>query len=75
MKNDIDVLTLSLSKEYTDEHGGGGGGEGDMKKSVYDAMLAVANAGGIPDYVADAIKNKANKTDLPTMGEDGYLKV
>jgi hypothetical protein len=26
MKNDIDVLTLSLAEKYTDEHGGGGGG-------------------------------------------------
>ena len=71
---------LTREEEYLDyiaKNGGGGGGtgDGDMKKAVYDGMLIVANMGGIPAYVAEAIKDKANKSDLPTMGEDGYLKV
>lgn len=35
--------------------GGGGTGDGDMKKSVYDDDNAVADAGGIKDYVASQI--------------------
>lgn len=35
--------------------GADGSGSGDMSKSVYDSNNAVANAGGIADYVDDAI--------------------
>lgn len=36
--------------------GGGGSGKGDMQKSVYDPAGLVAEAGGIPAYVANAIQ-------------------
>lgn len=48
----IEDLLLEL-KEAIEE--GGGTGEGDMKKSVYDADRAVQNAGGIAAYVGDEI--------------------
>lgn len=35
--------------------GGGGSGEGDMQKSVYDPDGVVAEAGGIPAYVTNAV--------------------
>lgn len=72
---------LTREEAYLDEiarNGGGGGtGDGDMKKAVYDGMLIVQNAGGIPDYVeeaiTEAIKGKADKSDLPDMSNEGYL--
>lgn len=48
----IEDLLLEL-KEAIEE--GGGTGEGDMKKSVYDADRAVQNAGGIKPFVNGAI--------------------
>lgn len=47
----IEDLLLEL-KEAIEQ---GGAGEGDMKKSVYDADNAVATAGGIAAYVDDEI--------------------
>ena len=43
-----------------------GTGAGDMLSSVYDALGAVATAGGITDYVAGAITGKANKPTVLT---------
>lgn len=39
-----------------------GAGSGDMKASVYDADSAVANAGGIADYVSDEISGITKST-------------
>lgn len=44
-----DVIALAAAMAGTG--GGGGTGDGDMKKSVYDDNNAVADAGGIIDYL------------------------
>lgn len=41
-----------------------GSGSGDMQASTYDPQGAVATAGGIPDYVSNAISGKADDSDL-----------
>lgn len=50
----------------------GGSGEGDMKKSMYDDDLSVANAGGIKSFVNDALEDKQ---DTLVIGEDGYINL
>ena len=39
---------------------GGGTGEGDMKKSVYDSDLSVANAGGIKEFAQEKLTWNGN---------------
>lgn len=58
--------------DYIAKNGGGGTGEGDMKKSIYDDDLSVANAGGIKSFVNDALEDKQ---DTLVIGEDGYINL
>ena len=72
MFDKISQATLTLAKKYTNEHGGGGSGDGDMKTSVYDNDHAVKNAGGIKAFVNDALEDKQ---DTLVIGEDGYINL
>lgn len=72
MFDKISQATLALAKKYTDEHGGGGSGDGDMKTSVYDNDHAVKNAGGIKSFVTAEI---ADKQETLVIGEDGYINL
>lgn len=55
---------ITREEEYLDAIAkrGGGSGDGDMKKSVYDSDLAVANAGGISAFVGDAVDEVNSKS-------------
>ena len=66
---------ITREEEYLDaiaKSGGGGSGDGDMKKSVYDSDLAVANAGGISAFVSDAISNKVDKVAGKGLSTNDY---
>lgn len=65
---------ITREEEYLDAiaKSGGGGGEGDMKKSVYDSDLAVANAGGISAFVSDAVSGKVDKVAGKGLSTNDY---
>ena len=51
----VDGTSITVDEDGTIRTQGGGGG--DMSASTYDPQGAVANAGGIPDYVSTQITN------------------
>lgn len=65
---------ITREEEYLDAiaKSGGGSGDGDMKKSVYDSNLAVANAGGISAFVSDAISGKVDKVEGKGLSTNDY---
>lgn len=65
---------ITREEEYLDAiaKSGGGSGDGDMKKSVYDSDLAVANAGGIGAFVSDAISDKVDKVEGKGLSTNDY---
>lgn len=65
---------ITREEEYLDAiaKSGGGSGEGDMKKSVYDSDLAVANAGGIGAFVSDAVSGKVDKVEGKGLSTNDY---
>ena len=61
MSTPIPEEPLTREEAYLDAIAKGGGtGEGDMKKSVYDNDLAVAQAGGIDAYISQKLTPDAN---------------
>lgn len=57
----IPPYPITRIEQYLDAIAKGGGtGEGDMKKSVYDNDLSVAQAGGIDAYISQKLTPDAN---------------
>lgn len=66
MSTPIPEEPLTREEAYLDAIAKGGGtGEGDMKKSVYDNDLSVAQAGGIDAYITSKL----------TPDENGYINL
>lgn len=66
---------ITREEQYLDaiaKSGGGGSGDGDMKKSVYDSDLAVANAGGIKAFVSNAVSGKVDKVEGKGLSTNDY---
>ena len=65
---------LTREEQYLDiiAKEGGPSGEGDMKKSVYDNDLGVANAGGIAAYVDSAVGDKVDKVEGKGLSTNDY---
>lgn len=78
------AVRYDIVQELTDEQqaqareniGVEGFGNGDMEKSIYDPNGAVAEAGGIPEYVAESIQAIPTATGidaLPDLAKSGIL--
>ena len=65
---------ITREEEYLNAiaNSGGGSGDGDMKKSVYDSDLAVANAGGISAFVSDVVSGKVDKVEGKGLSTNDY---
>ena len=65
---------LTREEQYLDiiAKEGGPSGEGDMKKSIYDSDLDVANAGGIAAYVDSAVGDKVDKVEGKGLSTNDY---